>query len=132
MALEQRLIDANADVGNEITKIKTHHPRIVVDGTADKPYYSIEWYDPAKKAYYLGYSSYNIELVFNWLSECFEIVDAPTVDAVEVPDKELLRAIKLLIKQYKHSKNSEYVHSPVAHALFHTWKQVEERRTDHV
>ena len=58
--------------------------------------------------------------------------DAPTVDAVEAPDKELLRAIKLLIKQYEHSKNSEYVHSPVAHALFHTWKQVEERRTDHV
>ena len=55
---------------------------------------------------------------------------APTVDAVEVPDKELLRAIKLLIKQYEHSKNSAYVHSPVAHALFHTWKQVEERRTD--
>lgn len=58
--------------------------------------------------------------------------DAPTVDAVEVPDKELLRAIKLLIKQYEHSKNSEYVHSPVAHALYHTWKQVDERRTDHV
>lgn len=54
----------------------------------------------------------------------------PTVDAVEVADKKLLRAIKLLIKQYEHSKNSDYVHSPVAHALFHTWKQVEERRTD--
>lgn len=83
-ATEQRLVDANEDVGNEVTKIKTHHARIVVDGTADKPYYSIEWYDTAKKVYYLGYSSYNIELVFNWLSECFEIVDAPTVDAVEV------------------------------------------------
>ena len=59
-----------------------------------------------------------------------DITEAPTVDAVEVPDKELLRAIKLLIKQYEHSKNSEYVHSPVAHALFHTWKQVDERRTD--
>ena len=58
--------------------------------------------------------------------------DVPTVDAVEVPDKELLRAIKLLIKQYEHSKNSEYVHSPVAHALFHTWRQVDERRTDDV
>lgn len=56
----------------------------------------------------------------------------PTVDAVEVPDKDLLRAIRLLIKQYEHSKNSEYVHSPVAHALFHTWKQVDERRTNHV
>ena len=51
-------------------------------------------------------------------------------DAVEVPDKKLLRAIKLLIKQYEHSKNSDYVHSPVEHALFHTWKQLEDRKTD--
>ena len=84
MADEKRLIDANAEGCTETTKIKTHHARIVVDGTADKPYYSIEWYDPTKKEYYLGYSSYFIENVFNWLSECFEIVDAPTVDAVEV------------------------------------------------
>ena len=40
------------------------------------------------------------------------IDEAPTVDAVEVEDKELLKAIKLLIKQYGHSKASEYVHSP--------------------
>lgn len=58
------------------------------------------------------------------------LLAAPTVDAVEVPDKKLLRAMKLLIKQYEHSKQSDYVHSPVAHALFHTWKQVDERRTD--
>ena len=55
------------------------------------------------------------------------LLAAPTVDAVEVPDKDLLNAIKLLIKQYGHSKASEYVHSPVAHALFHTWKQLDAR-----
>lgn len=71
-----------------------------------------------------------LKLMFDYLK--IIIRDQPTVDAVEVPDKELLRAIKLLIKQYEHSKNSEYVHSPVAHALYHTWKQVDERRTDHV
>ena len=58
-------------------------------------------------------------------------IDAvPTIDAVEVEDPELLKAIKLLIKQYAHSKASDYVHSPVAHALYHTWKQVDKRRTD--
>ena len=56
------------------------------------------------------------------------IADAHTVDAVEVEDKELLKAIKMLIKQYEHSKNSDYVHSPVAHAFYHTWKQLDERR----
>ena len=81
---EKRLIDATADSCGETTKIKTHHARIVVDGTAEKPYYSIEWFDPTKKEYYLGYSSYFIGNVFEWLEKCFEIVDAPTVDAVEV------------------------------------------------
>ena len=52
------------------------------------------------------------------------------VDAVVVEDKELLKAIKLLMKQYAKSKAADYVHSPVAHALFHTWKQVEEKRSD--
>ena len=85
MANEKRLIDANdAESGIETTKIKTHYARIVVDGTAERPYYSIVWFDPVKKEYYLGYSSYNIGNVFNWLAECFEIVKAPTVDAVKV------------------------------------------------
>ena len=48
-----------------------------------------------------------------------------TMDAVVVEDKKLLKAIKMLIKQYDHSKQSEYVHSPVAHALYHTWKKVD-------
>ena len=60
---------------SETTKIKTHHARIVVDGTAEKPYYSIEWYDPTKNEYFLGYSSYYIGYVFKWLEECFEIVE---------------------------------------------------------
>ena len=47
------------------------------------------------------------------------------VDAVEIPDKKLLRAVNLLIKQYEHSKRSDYVHNPVAHAFYHTWKQLD-------
>ena len=65
----------------ETTKIKTHHARIVVDGTAEKPYYSIEWYDPKKNEYFLGYSSYYIDYVFKWLEEWFEIVEAHKTNA---------------------------------------------------
>lgn len=52
----------------------------------------------------------------------------PIVDAVEVEDPELMKAIKLLIKQYSRSKASDYVYNPIAHALYHTWKQVDERK----
>lgn len=65
----------------ETEKIRTHHAKIVVECTTGKPYYSIEWFDPAKQEYFLGYSSYNIENVLGWLSECFEIVEAPTTNA---------------------------------------------------
>ena len=65
----------------ETTKIKTNHARIVVDGTAEKPYYSIEWYDHTKNEYFLGYSSYNIDYVFKWLEECFEIVESHKTNA---------------------------------------------------
>ena len=73
---------------------------------------------------------------FGWGGECDgEIVleavaDAPTVDAVEIPDKELLKAVKLLIKQYGHSKQSDYVHNPVAHAFYYTWKQLDDGRRE--
>ena len=73
--MEETLMNANA---SKPTKIKTHYARIVVGGTAEKPCYSIEWYDPLKKEYNLGYSSYYIWYVFNWLSEYFEIVDKDT------------------------------------------------------
>lgn len=109
MATEKRLIDANALKD----KLQEHHD-FFVDGVGGFHYLT-----PKDKA--------RVDEIDNCIAE---IVNAPTVDAVEVSDKKLLRAIKLLIKQYEHSKNSDYVHSPVAHALFHTWKQVEERRTD--
>lgn len=81
----------------ETNKIKTHYARIVVDGTAEKPYYSIEWYDHTKNEYFLGYSSYYIGYVFKWLEECFEIVETPKTNAQKIramSDDELIEFIK--------------------------------------
>ena len=100
MANEQRLIDVNARI------------------------------EEIKKAYCTNCENYGgVRCRACWVDDAIGLFeDAPTVDAVEIPDKELLRAVKLLLKQYEHSKNSDYVHSPVAHAFFHTWKQLDERR----
>ena len=91
--MEENMTNANS---NETLKLKTHHARIVVDGTADNPYYSIEWFDPIKKEYYLGFSSYYIDNVFNWLSECFEIIETPKTRADRIramSDEELAKCI---------------------------------------
>ena len=65
----------------ETEKIRTHHAKIVVEYTTGEPYYSIEWFDPAKNEYRLGYSSYYIENVVGWLTEYFEIVEKPKTNA---------------------------------------------------
>jgi hypothetical protein len=86
MANEKRLIDANFTNADscETAKIKTHFAKIIVEGTAKHPYYGILFFNPTDGEYHVGFGSYYIGNVFQWLSECFEIEDAPTVDAVEV------------------------------------------------
>lgn len=61
---------------NEIKKIKVKSAEIVVGGNADKPCYSIKYYPIDDEECYLGYSSYNLKFVFDWLQECFDIVGA--------------------------------------------------------
>ena len=56
------------------TKIKTPLAQIIVSGTAEKPYYEILWLDEKNKTFHIGYGSYNLSYVFQWLSEYFEVL----------------------------------------------------------
>ena len=62
------------DVYKNKTKIKVESAEIVVHGTIDKPYYEIKYLIIGEYEYRIGYSSYDINNVFGWLEECFEIV----------------------------------------------------------
>ena len=55
-------------------KIKVASAEIVVHGTSEKPYYEIKDYDISDGKYHIGYSSYDLSIVFGWLKGCFEIV----------------------------------------------------------
>ena len=57
-------------------KIKAIDPKIVVSGSADKPYYSIEYYNISDKRWHIGYGSYSLKFVKEWLNDDFEIVEA--------------------------------------------------------
>ncbi|NFO57699.1 hypothetical protein FDB39_12530 [Clostridium botulinum] len=59
---------------NEIEKIKVTSAEIVVHGNVNKPYYEIKYYRFDDGECHIGYSSYNLKMVFNWLDECFDIV----------------------------------------------------------
>ena len=65
-------------------KIQTHFAKVIVDGSSEKPYYNIMYFDQTDRECHIGFGSYCLEYVFQWLSEEFEIIEAPTVDAVTV------------------------------------------------
>lgn len=56
-----------------VEKIKTHFARIVVSGSAEKPFYEIMYFDPEKDEFCLGYGSFKLKFVFGWLRDCFEV-----------------------------------------------------------
>ena len=74
----------SADVCTHKNKIKTNFAKIFVSGTPDRPYFNILYFDPGDQDYHVGFSSYCLEYVFKWLSEEFEIKDAPAADAAPV------------------------------------------------
>lgn len=56
-------------------KIKTPFARIVVEGTPEKPYYNIWYFDPTDGECHIGFGSYCLDNVFNWLAEEFEVTE---------------------------------------------------------
>lgn len=67
----------------EHNKIKTPYAHIIVEGTCEKPYFEIEYYDPEKETTFIGYGSYDLSNVFRWLEYNFE-VEKPTADVAPV------------------------------------------------
>lgn len=59
----------------EIEKVKVLNAEIIINGTREKPYYEIKYFDLSDMRYHVGYSSHNLGYVFDWLEECFEVVD---------------------------------------------------------
>ena len=74
----------SADVCTHKDKIKTSFAKIFVSGTPDRPYFNILYFDPVDQDYHVGFSSYCLEYVFKWLSEEFEIEDAPAANGAPV------------------------------------------------
>ena len=67
-----------AMMGNDnqkMEKIKTPFAKMIIDGSRGKPYFSILYFDPADKDFHIGYSSYYLGYVFDWMNKEFEIVE---------------------------------------------------------
>ena len=64
-------------------KIKTPFAKIIVGGTPENPCYDILYFDPADGECHIGFGSYRLDYVFQWLAEEFEITE-PCADVVPV------------------------------------------------
>lgn len=70
----------------ECTKrIKVSNVEIVVHGSSEKPYYEIKYRDLSDGKVHVGYSSYNLDFVFEWLEKCFEVLEARQGDTIVAP-----------------------------------------------
>lgn len=70
-------------------KIKTPIAKIIVCGSPDKPYYNIQYFDPTDKEFHIGFGSYTIDYVREWLDVYFEVVEEPTCVPYIAPDDEI-------------------------------------------
>lgn len=85
-------------------KLKVTFAQIIVCGTAEKPYYNIMWFDN-NGCGYIGYGSYYLEYVFQWLSENFEVeCDILSADVAPVVHGRWLDT-----GYYGHSKSPIYI-----------------------
>lgn len=62
-----------AEPAGKIEKIKTPFAVVIVGGQTERPCYSVMWWDTIGQEYNIGYSSYNIAFVFDWLEAYFEV-----------------------------------------------------------
>lgn len=58
-----------------VKKRRAINPEIIVRMIDDKPYYSIRYFNLDDCRWHVGYSSYKLEFVAEWLRTCFDIVD---------------------------------------------------------
>lgn len=79
----------------ERIKIKTHLAKIIVNSYG-RPYYSILYFDPSDKTYHIGFGSYKLSFVRDWLAEEFEVGDEfASSDAQEVHGRWRLMPISI-------------------------------------
>lgn len=63
-------VSENDDTKNKVTSLG-----IIVRMIDHKPYYEIKYKKVGEDYYHVGYSSYNLDNVLEWYSECFELFE---------------------------------------------------------
>lgn len=60
--------------GAEYGKNKSKRNRDNCHWKKEKPYFEIKYREVGKRHYNIGFSSYNLDYVFDWKEKCFEVI----------------------------------------------------------
>lgn len=72
----------------------------------------------------------NLEADKYGFTSCAKVGAALDKASVEL-EKEIEKAIELLKAEYEEAKKQEWVYNPLAYALYHTWKKVDEKSNNY-
>lgn len=79
--------DMTAVTSDTETQIWGTSPQIIVTGTAERPFYRIMYRENKDGEIHLGFGSYDLSYVFNWLKEFFGVTRASAVDPESLKPK---------------------------------------------
>lgn len=68
------LISWKAVIEENVDKVRVSSAEIVVHGTKENPYYEIEYFDLSDNEIHIGFGSYKLDIVFEYLEKYFDIV----------------------------------------------------------
>ena len=125
-------------------KIKVESIDIVVPGPKEKPYYSIKYRKVGSNDDCIGYGSYSLEYVLEWIEQCFELVDCrirmnmscchskiiqwQRSDAM----KKMMKAVHSIREMMKnHIQAMEYLSMHGCHCRNHTRRNNEDNNIHH-
>lgn len=101
-----------------INKIKVNSLEIIVRMIDNNPYYEVKYREIAKKDYSIGYSSYDLKIVLDYINTYFEIMESDrSTNANKIrnmSDKELAEFLCRVKSDYQwteHKFPSEEEHS---------------------
>lgn len=69
--MESRVTDLN----NSERTVNAINPTIIVTGKVDKPYYEVMWYDVDSREWCIGYSSYDLSIVHDYIEQYFNVIE---------------------------------------------------------
>lgn len=107
-------------------KIKTSELMIIVNGPADKPYYSIRYYDLSDNKWHIGFSSYCLSYVMDWKKLYFEIVEpVEHVESAKSTGTSKVKEFWQKVKQKYERGNGQYIDWLLNNIVEETIKNIE-------